>query len=1137
MPFGARFCPSCGNALSPTQLEERRIVTVLFADVVGFTALAEHRDPEQVKRMIDGCFERLVLDVDAFGGRVDKILGDGIIALFGAPIAHEDDAERAVRAALRMQQTMSDHAARAESPLQLRIGVNTGEVLVGALRAGGDYTAMGDVVNIAARLQAESPTGCVLVGPSTHALTQKVVSYEPFGHIQVRGREQRISAWVALGVVAPPGGHRHRAHTPLVGRNEELKLLTDGLELAMSRRRAVLVAIEGEGGVGKSRLAEDVLEAVAERSDVFVLEGSCVPYGESNVWWPLAGSLFQRLGVDPLLPLEELTAIAQHRAAAFLDPALEEDELRRISDAFLHLLGYPSPLDLQEPARAREEVLRAIVHVLLTKMKQGPALVCVTDVHWAAPAILELFEKMMVALAGQPFILITTARPDAELAWPPGSGRYTTVRLRLETLDRAASMQLATAILGEAASDEIIQELFERSGGNPLFLEELATLIAEAGPTGELPDSLRALIAARLDQLPADQRVMLDNAAVLGSAGPWSYLIRFGEETGQPAELETLNGLIAAGLLAVERRRWRFRSESVREVAYQTLTKSSRAVRHVGVARALEETGKALDDIAHHYATAAELVQELGPITGVPADVRSTAVHWLTEAAQRAVDQIASRAGVRAATRGLDLLADVEGEDAARRRRRLWLIRGDGLTDQRQFDRAREDLGLALTDALGHQDRGSEASAHRLLGEVDRLCGEVDAARRELEEAVRLWRDIGDERELARALRGRGFLEVFNGVGAAADVYLSEADALYERLGDRGGRAWVAQHRAWMSFMMGNISEAEDRLHQAAETMTEIGDRGGLSWAFGLLAYVRFFAGDRVEAATLAASVLADANERGDEWGAGMMLTLQANLSMWNGDVEEALVLAEDARNRMRKLGDRYGEVQAIAAMLRSTVALGRGATAAKLVEELTTASATFGMEGFAHLARSGAALHAGAAERAIEAASAAIELAQSRGGLGAFDARVVRAVALMMDQRMDEALIDLERAEQELPRRSFGQAAAALAAALSGRPADAVIHAEAVTEDVSRTYLDRVYAALALASAKRQLGDERGAHFILDEIQIVVEATGDQVAKAIVASARRAFGVGGGEPLPGDLNLKGWPRLIAALAQPVPVG
>ncbi|MGD9705744.1 MAG: adenylate/guanylate cyclase domain-containing protein [Acidimicrobiia bacterium] len=1115
------------------QLEERRVVTVLFADIVGFTALAEHLDPEQVKRMVDSCFERLVQDIDAFGGRVDKLLGDGIIALFGAPIAHEDDAERAVRAALRMQHTIEDHSTRTDSPVQLRIGVSTGEVLVGALRAGGDYTAMGDVVNMASRLQAAAPPGSVLVGPSTHALTEKVITYEPFGDMQLRGREQATSAWLAGAVIAPPGGHRHRPHTPLVGREEELGLLVSSLELSIARRRAVLAAIAGEGGVGKSRLVEEVLSVIVDRHEVLLLEGTCVPYGEANVWWPLASALFRRLGLDSASPPEEVRARAGERARQLLAPNTDPQEIRRIEDAFLHLVGFPSPLEEHDPARAREEVVRAVVQVLQARLRLGPVVISVTDLHWADTAMLELFEQVLVALAGQPFILITTARPDTELDWPPLTGRYTSVALRLETLDRDSSLQLASAILGEGADLDIAERLFERSGGNPLFLEELATLIAGSGPTSVLPDSLRALIAARLDQLPPDQRVLLDNAAVLGGAGAWGQLVRFGDELGQPAEIAALNGLIAAGLLALDGRRWRFRSESVREVAYQTLTKASRAVRHLGVARAMEDSGKAVpDDVAHHYATAAELTRELGAINGVPKDVTALAVRWLTEAAERAIDQMSAKAGVRLATRGIDLLEGVEGEEASQRRRRLLLARADGLSDRREFDRARDDLAAALSDALRHDDRASEASAHRLLGEVERLAGDSDASRRELGEAVRLWRDIGDERELARALRGRGFLEVFSGSPVDAEKYLYEADELYQRLGDRGGRAWVAQHRAWMAFLGGNIAEADERLHQAAETMAELGDRGGLGWAFGLLAYVRFFAGDRAEAADLAASVLAEAIDRGDDWAAGMMQTLQSNLAMWEGKVEDALQLADEARSRMRRLGDRYGEVQAIAAMLRSNVALGRGPTAAKLAEELSAAASSFGVEGFAQLARSGVALLGGWSERAIEAATAAIDQARERGALGSFDALVVRAIALLMEGRLDDALADLALAEDEYPGTSFGHAAAALAAALGHRPDEVLVHADAVAAHRSTTYLDRVYAAIAAASARRQLGDDRAARFVLDEVQIVANATDDKIARAIMNEARRSFGFASEDECLDDVSLKGWERLIASLAQ-----
>ncbi len=239
-PEGARFCSQCGQA-TVSRADERRIVTVLFADLVGFTSLSEGSDPEQVKRLVDGCFEELVAIVEAFGGRVDKIIGDAILALFGAPVGHEDDAERAVRAALRMQETLQ--AREAVADLRLRIGVNTGEVLVGALRSGGDYTAMGDVVNTAQRLQSAAQPGQVLVGSSTHLAAGDHIRYKDLGAQRVRGREEPVEAWLVLDTLEPPGRRAARVAGPMVGRRSEMAVLTGEVDLAVSRRRAQLILI------------------------------------------------------------------------------------------------------------------------------------------------------------------------------------------------------------------------------------------------------------------------------------------------------------------------------------------------------------------------------------------------------------------------------------------------------------------------------------------------------------------------------------------------------------------------------------------------------------------------------------------------------------------------------------------------------------------------------------------------------------------------------------------------------------------------------------------------------------------------------------------------------------------------------
>ncbi|MDQ2647949.1 MAG: AAA family ATPase, partial [Actinomycetota bacterium] len=295
-PTGARFCAECGQDLR-LRGDERRIVTVLFADLVGYTALSETRDPEQVKRLIDGCFEHLVADIDTFGGRVDKIIGDAIVALFGAPLAHEDDAERAVRAGLRMQTTLARVSAELGVGVRMRVGVNTGEVLVGALRSGGDYTAMGDVVNTANRLQTAAGPGQVLVGAPTYAGTRRVIRYEELPPIDAKGKEAPVAAWRAEATIAPPGYRPDRGRTTLVGREAELGLLRHSLENSVRNARNSLLLVLGEAGVGKSRLAEELASIATEGHDALVLEGRCVPYGEANVWWPVADALRHGCGI------------------------------------------------------------------------------------------------------------------------------------------------------------------------------------------------------------------------------------------------------------------------------------------------------------------------------------------------------------------------------------------------------------------------------------------------------------------------------------------------------------------------------------------------------------------------------------------------------------------------------------------------------------------------------------------------------------------------------------------------------------------------------------------------------------------------------------------------------------------------
>ena len=495
--------------------DERRIVTVLFADLVGFTEFSEGIDPEAVKAVVDEWFAALSTDVAAYGGQVDKIVGDALLALFGAPIAHEDDAERAVRCALRMQHSLADGHGEEGQPT-LRIAVNTGEVLVGALRAGGDYTAMGDVVNTASRLQAVAEPGWVVVGPETHATTAHAIQYEALGEQTVRGRTEPVAAWRAVAASAPPGT-RQRARTPLVGRDAEVGLLRSIVDIALVRRRAHLVLVSGGAGVGKSRLVSEVARHASEEHDAKVLTGRCVPYGE-DVWWPIAETIRAVCQIPANASHDTARGRVYEAVAQATGHEVDAPEVARVGRGLLYLLGYAAELGDVDPARARDDALRSGQALFGHLADKAPTVLVLSDLHWADGVVLDLIDRLLGALRATPFVLLATARPDLEERWRPEVGRHNLSVLNLEPLDRAAVATLVSELLGADASPELTALLHERSGGNPFFIEELAALLRESEPaalaSGRLPATLQGLVTARLDGLGPEERDVIADCAV-----------------------------------------------------------------------------------------------------------------------------------------------------------------------------------------------------------------------------------------------------------------------------------------------------------------------------------------------------------------------------------------------------------------------------------------------------------------------------------------------------------------------------------------------------------------------------------------------------------------------------------------------
>jgi class 3 adenylate cyclase/tetratricopeptide (TPR) repeat protein len=1132
-PDGARFCPSCGTDLG-LRGDQRRVVTVLFADIVGFTTLSEHRDPEQVKGIVDGCFQRLVADIEEFGGRVDKIVGDAILALFGAPIAHEDDAERAVRTALRLPVTLCHAAADLGLDVRLRVGVNTGEVLVGALRAGGDYTAMGDVVNTAQRLQSAAEPGQVLVGQATYLATRRVVTYRSVSAIAAKGREAPVPAWVAEGARLPPGHRSDRRRAPLVGRDDEVAILSHTLDMAIDRSRPALLLVLGDAGLGKSRLAEDVAETARECHGAVVLPGRCVPYGEANVWWPVASAVQAACGVEPGDDQQVVTRKVRAAVAGALDAAGGGDgAVDRVVEGLLHLLGFDVLRGI-EATRAREEVTGSLLAFTAALARRRPVVMVLSDLHWADEAVLDVVGALLQATTRLPFVVLATARPALTERWSPPEGGHHSVVVHLDPLGRDAATQLLRLLAGDRLAtldDGVVDELLDRASGNPFFLEELVSWLDGSGST-DLPDTLRGLVVARLDLLTPSERHVLEDAAVLGSRGRVDWLATMQREMhdGDAAVHASLRALDAKELLAVEGESWEFHSELVREVAYGTMTKQRRAKVHAGIASWLEHEeyehhDAVIDAIAHHYGRAAALSVDLGATSGTLDDVVARAVDWLRRAGKRAARADTPRRAALLLSEALTLLATPAvavptAADAVRGRGELLLDRAAAYRELREIVPARADAeaALALAEAAGDEPAAVRATIE--VAEVVLRSGKPDEAEPLLGAALARAAAAGDDKGRAAALRVRGFAALLRNDPEAAVASLEPALEIYTAQRDRLGRAWALQNLSWAHFIAGRIHDAESLLHDSAALFAELGDRGGLGWAMGLLAFTRFYSGYPEEAETMAEEVFGAAGEAGDRWALGMGQVLTASIRLWTGRAESAVERARQALATFDAIDDDYGRVQARLPLGRALVTAGRVDEGFAVLEQARATLLPSHSPRYTAFSATGllsAAVQVGDQRRA----AAALDVLPSHelssddvATAGAGEYLVSRALLELQQScpaKALELLREVSRATGERATVGYCGAVTALALAAAGRRDEALAAARVVEDDERSTYLDRLWAGLAAGAVAARRGDLRAVEQRFTQLCARVDATDDRVAQALArlgwAMARQAAG------------------------------
>ena len=1120
LPVGARFCPSCGHRVE-SRGDERRVATVLFADLAGFTGLSESLDPEHVKNLVDRCFARLAVDITSHGGRVDKVVGDAIVGLFGAPVAHEDDAERAVRAGLQMQQSIAALAEELRLPLRLRVGINSGEVLVGAIRAGGDYTAMGDVVNVASRLQSMGAPGTVVVGPATHGATASVVRYEPLGPLQARGRDEPVTTWRAVECVAPPGRRPRRVVAPLLGRDDELALLRHTTEVAVHRCRPQLVVVLGEAGMGKSRLTEELARWATTAHGALVLEGRCVPYGEANPWWPVAEAVRQACGIDSGDPADAAAAKCRAAVGEVCGVDASGDEAAQLAAGLLHLMGDEDALRDVDPQRARQEARRSLTALLSGLARRQPLLLILSELHWADDLVLELVGPQLDRIGGLPVVLVATARPELAERWASPQGRHNLVLFHLDALDTDHARQLASALLEGGAPDYVLDTLVERSGGNPFFLEELISYLGDAAPgsmaeaaaPGELPATLRGLVAARLDALGGEERSVLEDAAVIGRSGSITALTALSRSRGGGDVEAVLARLLDHDLLTVTDGEWEFRSDVVREVVYEILTKSERARRHWSLASwltdAARKTGRedeVLEQIAHHHATAAELVAEVGPAPGLPADVAASAVGALARAASWAMRRELPLVAARLLDRALPLAAAGSAD-----RRRVLLDRALARATLRELEAARADLA----DVLAVEDPEAHARALAILGQVQQSEGDLAASQATLSDAVEAFRRLGDAAGEGDALRRHGFTRLMSGDLHGAEEAFGEALEIARRLDNRRDEAWALWHLAWVAFTERRTEEAERRLNQAGQAFLEAGDTGGISWVRGLLGYVRLSQGRREEAERLALGILDQVRDRGDRWAAAMTLALLAAVRLWQGRAAAAAGPAAEARALFGEIGDTGGQLHAAAILARALVAAGSIDEALAVAEECWSLDG--GHEPTASYGQTGAAAVAGVATHIGDWRTGLDVTAATTAGAGAIDQAALRALALLQADQPAEGRALLEELAELEQGPGAGDsvkgtmsphpnvlALLGLARVATGDPgAGAEAAAEVLAGGAEATYRDLALAHVARAFAHLQGGNRELLEADFESARELVSGTDDLVTAAVVELAR----------------------------------
>ncbi len=822
---GDRFCGECGTVLRertssqeprPAPVSERKLVSVLFADLVGFTALSEDRDPEEVRELLSRYFETARTLIERYGGTVEKFIGDAVMAVWGAPVTQEDDAERAVRAGLELVDAVTALGSDVGADLAARAGVATGETAV-TLAAEGQGLVAGDLVNTAARVQTAASPGTVFVTDVTRRASDAAIVYEDAGTHKLKGKAEPMALARAMRVIALRGGELRSAglESPFVGRDREMRLIKDLFHAAADERRVHLLSVVGIGGIGKSRLSWEFLKYIDGLMDtVWWHRGRCLAYGEGITYWALSEMVRSRAGIGE----DEPSDSAGRKLDACVGEWITDPEERRwVEPRLAHLLG------LEERTSWSRDDLFSGWRLFFERIadRGGPTVMVFEDVQWADDALLDFVDHVAERARDHPLFVVTLSRPELIERRPDwGSGKHRFTSLYLEPLPDDAIDELLRGMV-PGLPDDLLVRVRERAEGVPLFAVETVRMLLDKGLlargesdsyelTGsvdelEVPGSLQGLIAARLDGLPVQERALLQDGAVLGKTFPRQAIAAL-----SPLPDDRLNVLLASLVRkeflsiqsdprAPDHGQYGFLQSLVQKVAYDTLAKKDRRARHLAAAENLEHTWTGDEDeivevIAAHYTEAYRSAPDEPGAEQVRAKARDT----LTRAGRRAQQLAAPRAARGYFLRAAEL-ADTDGERAS-----LLELAGSMASVSATFDEAKGDLeeAEALFRSEGRTHDAARVSAR--IGGLSFLTSKLDDALVRMTSAFDILKNDEPDEDLAVLAAQLGRLHFFAG-------HLEEASNAIELALDVAESLWLPETISEAMNTKGLIASARGR--------------------------------------------------------------------------------------------------------------------------------------------------------------------------------------------------------------------------------------------------------------------------------------------------------------------------------------